>query len=75
MFDFEGVKHRYHTDAVFKQMVDMMYMHLKQLGWTPQELREAAYMASVEHANRTIEPRFLEEIWRDAKRNQSKECE
>jgi len=41
------MRERYHNDANFKVLVDMMVGHIQQAHYTPSEMREAAMLASI----------------------------
>jgi hypothetical protein len=47
---------RYETDVLFKQLVDALYHHIVEFKLTPTEIREAAMMAAVLHAQRHPAP-------------------
>lgn len=52
-------RERYHYDAAFRTLVDVMVMHIHNLDYTPTEMREAAMLAACIHEERTIRPRFF----------------
>jgi hypothetical protein len=45
---------RYHVDAAFRQLVDMMEAHMHSSAYTPTEMREAALLAAIHYEHRAI---------------------
>ena len=53
-----SVEQRYHTDAMFRHLVDSLYAAIHNCQYTPSELREAAILASIMHEERNIRRRY-----------------
>jgi hypothetical protein len=61
---------RYHRDAQFKALVDLMQAMIGAAQYTPTEIREAALLAAVRHAELSVRPMYIERgtnrpLWRD----------
>lgn len=54
-------RERYHNDADFKVLVDLMVTQIIQCKYTPAEMREAAILASIiyEEHNLSVNPILL----------------
>lgn len=57
---YRDLRDRLHYDARFKMVVDQMYAIMMSHKIAPYELRDAAYMASIEFAYRNTEPRDIQ---------------
>lgn len=63
-------RNRYHRDPMFRQLVDTLYLQIEHANYTPTELREAAILAAIMHAERQppapfIVPRQYDSSWMD----------
>lgn len=58
---YHDVHERYQRDAMFRTMVDMMVQFVVKEKYTPSEMRDAAFMASLQfdHIYRITEHRFV----------------
>lgn len=54
---------RYHTDAHFRQLVDMLYIAVEQAQFTPTEIREAVMLAQIKFEELHIRPLIVEAGW------------
>jgi hypothetical protein len=46
-------------DNRFKALVDALVAHMETANFTPQEMREAVYMACIKFAQTHVEPMFI----------------
>ena len=51
---------RYHRDANFHTLVDVLYHHIEQAHYTPTELREACHLAACMYEERYVRPMFID---------------
>ena len=58
----KSVTERYHNDAQFRQLVDMMYSAIDQAQFSPSEIREAAMLAHIIYEERRIKPLIMDGI-------------
>lgn len=56
---FRDLNDRLMCDSQFKALVDQMYCLMVSQKVAPYELRDAAYMASIQFAQMNIEPRMI----------------
>lgn len=57
MFKFNAAEERYQRDPLFKQLVDVMTMHIRDLQLTGTEIREAAMLATIKFEMENPKPR------------------
>jgi len=50
------VEERYHRDAEFHQLVDVICAWIEHCQYTPTEVREAAMLAAIHYDQRTLRP-------------------
>jgi hypothetical protein len=50
---------RYHSDAQFRCLVDMLSAYVERADFTPSELRIAATLASIKYESRRVRPMFV----------------
>lgn len=60
MFKFNAAEERYQRDPLFKQLVDVMTMHIRDLQLTGTEIREAAMLATIRHEMMNPRPMIFE---------------
>jgi hypothetical protein len=53
---------RYRTDAMFRQLVDMLYAQIDHATFTPSEIREAAMLAHILYEERRIRPIIIDGV-------------
>jgi hypothetical protein len=57
--NIEELKNRYMNDAEFHSIVHMLYEFLKEARFTPYELRQAAYFASLKFETEHTKPQMI----------------
>jgi len=51
---------RYRHDPVFRRLVDILELQIREAQYTPSELREAAILAAIHYESTTVRPIFLD---------------
>jgi hypothetical protein len=54
---------RYQSDAVFRSLVDALYLQMVDGNYTPTEIREAVMLAQILYEERHIRPIILQAKW------------
>jgi hypothetical protein len=59
----KSVTDRYTTDALFRALVDAMYVYIDSAQFSPTEIREAAMLAHILYEERRVRPMILDSDW------------
>lgn len=60
MFDYRKLHDRYMNDAVFYALVQSLESAIKEHGFDPDELRQAAFFASIKYKHEHIGPMLID---------------
>ncbi len=56
----EWPQERYHRDAAFHALVDVLFVHMRESNYTPTELREACHLAACMYEAKHVHPLFID---------------